>query len=126
MKHKARTRGCGSETVTPAEHGPYCSRCCKPLEVGYRTALLTASIDRQGRVVSTEKIELTYRCPDGCASVAERWRLAAERFAEGWGEFTYKCSRCGTSLMGAPIGRPEGFWCCGCGSVEGDADGQPA
>jgi hypothetical protein len=77
-----------------AEHGPYCSRCCKPLVFDY-----TPYFDADGGFHAGRY----HCCPDGCASVAERWRLAFERAACGWAEYTHKCSRCGTNLMGPPL-----------------------
>jgi hypothetical protein len=100
-----------------AEHGPYCSRCCKPLVFDY-----TPYFDADGGFHAGRY----HCCPDGCASVAERWRLAFERAACGWAEYTHKCSRCGTNLLAPPwidnpavdSGRPEGFWCPGCGEID--------
>jgi hypothetical protein len=78
---------------------------------------------------SVKEWERTCECPDHCASVAERWRLAAYRFAEGWAEYKHKCSRCGTNLMACPEfqlrmlfgAQPEHpsmhYWCPGCGKL---------
>ena len=67
-----------------------------------------------------------YRCTDRCTKVAARWKLAFDRVQAGWVEYKFKCSRCGTNLLGPPwmgqpaadSGRPDRFWCPGCGDVD--------
>jgi len=102
------------------QNGPFCSRCCKPLEYGKH---LRTRYTGDGFY----SIESVYSCPDGCASVAARWKLTLERLRWrngldlGWGQTNRPCSRCQTPLLargGVMYARPVEYWCPGCGPVE--------
>jgi len=96
--------------------GPTCSRCLKPLVLSVHEVRIVSALN----MWSHPTIESVWSCPDHCASVAERWRLAADRFACGWVEYRHECTRCGTNLMGPPDDWEHavgGYWCPGCGSV---------
>jgi len=98
---------------------PRCSRCLNVLRGGYRAVELHVYVTPEGHLTTTEKVEHTYHCPDHCASVAERWKLAADRFARGWAEYIWTCSRCGQHLMAPPDHKKgDKFWCPGCGDLE--------
>ena len=109
--------------------GPTCSRCLRALvwvddDVAPLTLAVIGGDNRHAMLcVGTEEAPVCkghWSCPDHCASVAERWRLAADRFACGWVEYRHECTRCGTNLMGPPDDWEHavgGYWCPGCGSV---------
>ena len=98
--------------ATTMRDEPTCSRCLGSLEWDVEA----------GR----------YRCVDGCASVATRWKLAARRLADEvvlfsgltrmWGRANRRCSRCGMPLLGyrMPSTDNGSCWCPGCGPVDGN------
>ena len=106
MKATGISRDHAVKMVRSGKTDLFCSRCGAPLEWD----------EVRG-----------FRCSEGCRKVVQRWWLAFQRSASGWGEYTHKCSRCGTNLLGAPpyewfcdthTFRPALFWCPGCGDVD--------